>query len=117
MVAASSAVERPTDSDTLPVPDTRSEDQAGGRVRVSPFARVRVERRRRPWVRGLALKGLWRGSVSPFGPLMSTSRLAVPAPPASSASAIEVRCLAASFTVVVGLPVIFTWPDVVTLML
>ena len=48
---------------------------------------------------------------------MSTSRLAVPAPPASIASAIEVRCFAASFTVVVGLPVTFTGPDVFTLML
>ena len=42
---------------------------------------------------------------------MSTSRLAVPAPPASSASDIEVRCLAASLTVVAGLPVTFTGPD------
>ena len=40
----------------------------------------------------------------------------MPAPPASSASAIEVRCLAASLTVVVGLPVTFTGPVVLTLM-
>jgi hypothetical protein len=46
---------------------------------------------------------------------MSTSILAVPAPPASSASDREVRCFSASFTVVPGLPVTFTGPLVFTL--
>ena len=39
----------------------------------------------------------------------------MPAPPASSASDIEERCLAASFIVAAGLPKTFTGPDVLTL--
>ena len=57
-----------------------------------------------------------RASASPFGPLISTSKFAVPAPPASSASDIELRCLAASFSVVAGLPDTFTGPEALTLM-
>ena len=45
MVAASSAVDRLTDSDTLPVPDTRSENMSDVSVRLSPLANVRIERR------------------------------------------------------------------------
>ena len=52
-------------------------------------------------------------AVSVVAPAMAT----VPAPlMASSASAIELRWLAASFIVVEGLPVTFTGPEVLTLM-
>jgi hypothetical protein len=47
MVAASSAVDRLTDIDTAPVPCTRSENMSDVSVRLSPFARVRIERRAR----------------------------------------------------------------------
>jgi len=53
MVAASSAGERLADSDTLPVPGTRSEYMSEVNVRLSPFARARMERRARVWVEGL----------------------------------------------------------------
>ena len=53
MVAASSAVDMLTDSETPPVPDTRSENMSEVSVRLSPFASVRIERRARICVAGL----------------------------------------------------------------
>ncbi len=53
MVAASSAVDWLTDSETPPVPDTRSENMSDVSVRLSPFAKVRIERRARICVAGL----------------------------------------------------------------
>ena len=53
MVAASSAVDRLTDSETPPVPGTRSENMSDVRVRLSPLASVRIERRARICVAGL----------------------------------------------------------------
>src|SRR4029079_5237292 len=102
MVAASRAVDRLTDSDTLPVPDTRSENMSDVSVRLSPLANVRIDRRARICVAGLTWRQYARASETPSGPLISTSTLAVRAPPASIASDIEVRCLAASLTVVAG---------------
>ena len=52
MVAASSAVERLAETETLPVPSTRSENMSEVRVRLSPFASVRTERRVRICVAG-----------------------------------------------------------------
>src|SRR5271170_7248493 len=52
MVAASSAVERLAETDTLPVPSTRSENMSEVRVRLSPLASVRTERRVRICVAG-----------------------------------------------------------------
>ena len=53
MVAASSAVDRLADSETLPVPETRSENMSDVSVRLSPFASVRIERRARICVAAL----------------------------------------------------------------
>jgi hypothetical protein len=53
MVAASSAVDRLADSETLPVPETRSENMSCVSVRLSPLASVRIERRARIWVAAL----------------------------------------------------------------
>ena len=53
MVAASSAVERPADNETLPVPGTRSENMSEVSVRLSPLARVRIVRRARICVAAL----------------------------------------------------------------
>ena len=53
MVAASSAVDRLTESDALPVPDTRSLNISAVKVRLSPLASVRIERRARIWFAGL----------------------------------------------------------------
>jgi hypothetical protein len=53
MVAASSAVERLTEIEALPVPDTRSLNMSEVSVRLSPFASVRTERRARIWFAGL----------------------------------------------------------------
>ena len=53
MVAASSAVDSPTESDTAPVPDTRSENMSEPSVRLSPFASVRTVRRARICVAAL----------------------------------------------------------------
>jgi len=53
MVAASRAVDMLTDSETPPVPDTRSENMSEVSVRLSPFAKVRIERRARICVAGL----------------------------------------------------------------
>jgi hypothetical protein len=47
------AVESEADSDTAPVPGTRSENMSAVSVRLSPFARVRIERRARICVAGL----------------------------------------------------------------
>ena len=47
MVAASSAVDSPADNDTVPVPATRSLNMSDVKVRLSPLAKVRIERRAR----------------------------------------------------------------------
>ena len=42
-------MDRLADNDMLPVPDTRSENRSEVSVRLSPLARVRIERRARIW--------------------------------------------------------------------
>ena len=53
MVAASSAVDSPADNDTVPVPATRSLNMSDVKVRLSPLAKVRIERRASTCVAGL----------------------------------------------------------------
>ena len=102
MLAASSAVEAPTETDTAPVPATRSANMSPDSVRLSPLAIGFMVRRARICAGGRTASPNVRSSANPAGP--ETFTLTAPLPTALTVigTLMPPRALARSVTVCVA---------------